>query len=116
MGGRFFIEILLFLTPFMVFLVYRAASREMLIRDRWPLTTLILIGTALAAGALIIAPLIEPNQSKDCFQPAQYRNGKTIDAKVIPCDKAQLPGQANENPQQTAPSPAPVAPRDRSAN
>src|SRR5262245_49817563 len=116
MGGRFFIEILLFLTPFMVFLVYRAASREMLIRDRWPLTTLILIGTALAAGALIITPLLAPDESKDCFQPAQYKNGKVTDAKVIPCEAAQPPGKANENPQQTAPSPAPVAPRDRSAN
>ena len=44
MVQRIFVELLLFLTPFMVFLVYRAASRDMMIRDRWPLTTLVLIG------------------------------------------------------------------------
>ena len=116
MGGRVFIEFLLFLTPFMVFLVYRAASRDMLIRDRWPLTTLVLIGTALAAGALIITPLLAPNESGKCFQPAQYVDGKSIPPKEIDCAKAQLPGEGNENPQQTAPSPSPVAPRDRGTN
>jgi hypothetical protein len=113
MAGRVFIELLLFLTPFMVFLVYRAASRDMLIRDRWPLTTLVLIGAGLAAGALIITPLLEPNESDKCFQAAQYVDGKVIPAKEIPCEQATVPGQANETTQQTAPSPAPVAPRDR---
>lgn len=116
MAGRVFIELLLFLTPFMVFLVYRAASRDMMIRDRWPLTTLVLIGAGLAAAALIITPLLEPNESDKCFQAAQYVDGKVVDAKEVDCAKAQLPGENNQTNQQTAPSPAPVAPRDRSAN
>jgi hypothetical protein len=116
MGGRIFIELLLFLTPFMVFLVYRAASRDVLIRDRWPLTTLVLIGGGLAAAALIITPLMEPNESDKCFQAAQYVDGKVIPAKEIDCAKAQLPGETDGTQQQTAPSPAPVAPRDRGAN
>jgi len=116
MGGRVFIELLLFLTPFMVFLVYRAASRDMLIRDRWPLTTLVIIGAVIAAGALIIDVLLKPNESKKCFQAAQYVGGKAIPAKEIDCDKAQLPGATDGAEQQTAPSPPPVAPRDRGAN
>jgi NADH:ubiquinone oxidoreductase subunit 3 (subunit A) len=116
MGGRVFIELLLFLTPFMVFLVYRAASRDMLIRDRWPLTTLVVIGTVLAAAALIITPLLEPNQRDKCFQAAQYIGGKVIPAKEVDCAKAQLPGATDGAEQQTAPSPPPVAPRDRGAN
>ncbi len=36
MAQRVLIEILLFLLPFAVFLVYRAASRDMKVRDRWP--------------------------------------------------------------------------------
>src|SRR5690348_1852692 len=116
MGGRLFIEFLLFLTPFAVFLVYRAASRDMLIRDRWPLTTLIIIGTVLAAGALIITPLLEPNESDKCFQAAQYVDGKVIPAKEVDCAKAQLPGETDPNQPQTSPSPAPVAPRDRGTN
>jgi hypothetical protein len=113
MAGRVFIELLLFLTPFMVFLVYRAASRDMLIRDRWPLTTLVIIGAVIAAGALIISVLLEPNESKLCFDPARYVDGKSIPAKEIPCAEQTVPGQANEPSQPTAPSPPPVAPRDR---
>ena len=116
MGGRVFIEFLLFLTPFMVFLVYRAASRDMLIRDRWPLTTLVAIGVGLAVVALIITPLLEPSESDKCFQAAQYIDGKSIPAKEIDCAKAQLPGETNGTQQQTAPSPPPVAPRDRGTN
>jgi hypothetical protein len=111
MVGRIFIEILLFLTPFMVFLVYRAASRDMLIRDRWPLTTLVVIGVGLAAAALIIGPLLEPRESDKCYQAAQYIDGKAIPAKEVPCEQVIQPGQASEG---ETTQPAPVAPRDRS--
>jgi hypothetical protein len=112
---RIFVELLLFLTPFAVFLVYRAASRDMLIKDRWPLTTLILIGTGLAAAALIITPLLEPSESTKCFQAAQYVDGKVIPSKEIPCAEAQPPGALAGPSTTTTPSetPAPVAPRDR---
>jgi hypothetical protein len=48
MAQRVLIELLLFLIPFAVFLVYRAASRDLKIRDRWPLTRLVLIGAGIA--------------------------------------------------------------------
>jgi uncharacterized protein DUF6111 len=111
MAGRVFIELLLFLTPFAVFLIYRAASRDMLIRDRWPLTTLVLIGAGLAVAALIITPLLEPNESDKCFQAAQYIDGNAIPAKEVACEQATLPGQTGEQTPSTGP--APVAPRDR---
>ena len=114
MVQRIFVELLLFLTPFMVFLVYRAASRDMSIKDRWPLTTLVLIGTGLAAAALIITPLLEPSESTKCYQAAQDVDGKVIPSKEIPCTEAQPPG-ALSAPSTDAPetSPTPVAPRDR---
>ena len=113
MVQRIFVELLLFLTPFMVFLVYRAASRDMLIRDRWPLTTLVLIGTGLAAAALIITPLLEPSESTKCYQAAQYVDGKVIPSKEIPCAEAQPPGALAGPSTTPSTSPAPVAPRDR---
>jgi hypothetical protein len=116
MVQRIFVELLLFLTPFMVFLVYRAASRDMLIKDRWPLTTLVLIGTGLAAAALIITPLLEPSESTKCFQAAQYVDGKVIPSKEIECAQAQQPGAlTGPTTTTTTPSttPTPVAPRDR---
>ncbi len=114
MFQRVLVELLLFMTPFAVFLVYRAASRDMLIRDRWPLTTLILIGTGLAAAALIITPLLEPSESTKCYQAAQYVDGKVIPSKEIPCAEAQPPGTLSVPSAEGPPaSPAPVAPRDR---
>ena len=110
---RIFVELLLFLTPFMVFLVYRAASRDMMIRDRWPLTTLVLVGTGLAAAALIITPLLEPSESTKCYQAAQYIDGKVIPSKEIECAAAQPPGAlTGPSTPSTTPS-TPVAPRDR---
>jgi NADH:ubiquinone oxidoreductase subunit 3 (subunit A) len=111
MAQRALIEFLLFLMPFAVFLVYRAASRDMMIRDRWPLTTLVLVGVGLAVAALVIGPLLEPSEQGKCYQATQYVNGKTIPAKEIPCAEAKPPGQqADPNAQQR---PAPVAPRDQ---
>src|SRR5262245_32656957 len=113
MASRIFVELLLFLTPFMVFLVYRAASRDMMIKDRWPLTSLVLVGAGLAVAALVIGPLLEPSESNKCFQAAQYINGKAIPAKEVPCTEAKQPGRENvrtDGDQTTRP--APVAPRD----
>jgi Family of unknown function (DUF6111) len=110
MGQRVFIELLLFLTPFLVFLVYRAASRDMMIRDRWPLTTLVLVGAGLAVAALVIGPLLEPSESGKCYQPAQYVDGKTVPAKEVPCEQAKPPGQGRDP--NASREPPPVAPRD----
>jgi hypothetical protein len=111
MAGRVFVEFLLFLTPFLVFLVYRAASRDMKIRDRWPLTMLVLVGTGIAVLGLILPPLLEPSEQGKCYQAAQYIDGKTIPAKEVPCAEAKPPGQQID-PNAPKP-PAPVAPRDR---
>ena len=111
MTARILIELLLFLFPFAVFLVYRAASRDMKIKDRWPLTRLVIIGAIIAAAALIITPLMEPSQSNECSDSVRYDgNGQVTPAKKIPCLETPLPGSQNL-PSQT-PTQTPVAPRD----
>ena len=72
MTQRILVELLLFLIPFAVFLVYRAASRDLKIKDRWPLTRLVIIGAVLAVLGLIIPPLLEPRESDKCFDPVRY--------------------------------------------
>ena len=85
MAQRVLIELLLFLIPFAVFLVYRAASRDLKIKDRWPLTRLVLIGAGLAIAALIITPLLEPRESDQCFDPVRYdAEGKIVAPREIP--------------------------------
>jgi hypothetical protein len=113
MAQRVLIEFLLFLIPFAVFLVYRAASRDMKIRDRWPLTRLVIIGAAIAIAALIITPLLEPRQSDKCFDPVRYdAEGKIVAPREISCEQQKLPGSETTP---SAPTQAPVAPRDRGA-
>jgi hypothetical protein len=107
MVQRILVELLLFLTPFAIFFVYRAASRDMKIRDRWPLTTLVIAGTVLAVGALVIGPLLQPSSGGKCYVAARYENGVTVPAQQVDCEAATLPDKPG------APPPAPpVAPRD----
>ena len=103
-------EIGIFLIPFAVFLVYRAASRDMKIKDRWPPTRLVLIRAGLAIAALLITPLLEPRESNKCFDPVRYNaNGQIVPPREIPCEQQKLPG-SDITP--TTPTQAPVAPRD----
>ncbi len=110
MVTRVLVELMLFLTPFAVFLIYRAASRDLKIRDRWPLTRLVIIGAVIAAAALIITPLLEPRESDVCFTATRYEaDGKVTPSTEIPCEQQKLPG-SDATPAPA--SPAPVAPRD----
>lgn len=110
MTQRILVEILLFLIPFAVFLIYRAASKDLKIRDRWPLTRLVIIGGVIAVLGLIIPPLLEPRESDKCFDPVRMdAEGRVIAPREIPCTEQQLPGSQNTP---TAPTQAPVAPRN----
>jgi Family of unknown function (DUF6111) len=110
MTQRILIELLLFLIPFAVFLVYRAASRDLKIKDRWPLTRLVIAGGAIALLGLIIPPLLEPRESETCYSAVMYdAEGRVIPPHKIPCAEAPLPGSQDEPAPAT---PAPVAPRD----
>ncbi|MEZ5939493.1 MAG: DUF6111 family protein [Hyphomonadaceae bacterium] len=108
MVKRILLELALFLTPFLIFFIYRSASRELSVRDRWPITMLVIVGTVLAVAALIVTPLLAPSDDGKCFQAARYENGETIPAKRIPCDEVTVPETGTvESPEQQ-----PVAPRD----
>ena len=104
---RILIELVLFALPFGVFFLYRAASRDLSVRDRWPLTALVVIGGGLAIAALVIAPLMAPPDEKACFEAGRYENGVWTPGKEVDCDAVVLP-------EKEAPPPAatPVAPRD----
>jgi hypothetical protein len=111
MTQRILVELLLFLIPFAVFLVYRAASRDLKIKDRWPLTRLVIIGAVIAVLGLIMPPLLEPKESNTCNSPILLDGeGRVVPSHEIPCAEAPLPGSQNQ-PAQT-PTQAPVAPRD----
>jgi hypothetical protein len=109
MAKRAALELLLFLLPFAIFFLYRAASRDLNIRDRWPLTTLVVVGGVLAVGALVLGPLMAPSDAGTCYEAARYENGKTIPAKKVPCDAVTVP----DHPAAPPSGAPPVAPRDQ---
>ncbi len=110
MTQRILIELLLFLAPFGVFLIYRAASRDLRIKDRWPLARLVTIGAIIAVLGLIIPPLLVPRETGKCFDPVRYTaDGQIMPPREIPCTEATLPGGNTPAP---PPPETPVAPRD----
>lgn len=110
MTQRILIELLLFLTPFAVFLIYRAASRDLRIKDRWPLTRLIVIGAVIAVLGLIIPPLLEPRQTNECYNSVRYDGeGRVVPPQRVPCTEATLPGS---NTPAAPPAETPVPPRN----
>lgn len=116
MTRRILIELALFLIPFAVFLFYRIASRELRVRDRWPLTTLVVTGGVLAVGVFVLEPLLSPSDKGKCYIAARYEKGVTIPAKLVDCKLLQPNAKdgsgATATPASTSTEPAPVAPRD----
>jgi hypothetical protein len=105
---RILLELALFAIPFIVFLVYRAASRDLSVRDRWPLTMLVAIGGVLAIAGLVLVPLLQPSDGGRCYTSARYVDGERIPPQLVPCEDATVPVEETERQ-----NPPPVAPRDQ---
>lgn len=105
--ARVLLELALFLTPFGFFWLYRTLAEGVSVRDRWPLTTLAIVGTALAVGALLIPPLFARSQEGQCYQAQRYVDGVLVPGRMVPCDEVEA--REAPAPPPTAP---PVAPRD----
>ncbi|OYW43276.1 MAG: hypothetical protein B7Z38_02160 [Rhodobacterales bacterium 12-64-8] len=111
MAQRILLELLLFLVPFAVFLIYRAASRDLRIRDRWPIVPLVVIGAAIAVLALILDPLLKPRETDKCYTSTRLNaEGIVEPPREIPCTEVTMPGSNTAAPPAGQ---APVAPRDR---
>lgn len=89
MAYRILIELFFFLTPFMVFGLYRLlmADAEADGRKAWPINTLFGLGAALAAGVWLFFILRENKERNVCYEPARFENGELIDARQVPCDQ-----------------------------
>ena len=112
MPQRILIELLLFATPFALFLVYRLGSREVGVRDRWPLTVLTMTGAGLAVVALLVAPLLEPSNKGLCTKFSRYEKGVAPPPEKINCNAGAAPaGDASSAPPaiEALPPPPPEA-------
>ncbi len=91
MTRRILIELLLFLTPFLIFFLYRAAANDLSVKDRWPLTTLVSVGGLLAVAGLLIKAATEPSDHGLCYQAGYYQDGVLYEGKKVPCDEVVVP-------------------------
>lgn len=97
MTTRILIELALFLTPFFIFFLFRAASQDMSVKDRWPLGILVAAGGVLAVGALVFAALREPSTKGLCYQAEYLEDGVWKGGELVPCEDIISPRAQGAN-------------------
>lgn len=110
MTRRLLLEMALFATPFLLFLLYRAAATEVSVRERWPLRILSTVGAFLALAGFVAAPLLEPPARGRCFEAQRYENGVTIPGRWVDCAPA---AQSAVTAKPLEGEPPPVPPREQ---
>lgn len=102
MTYRLMFELILFLSPFAAFGIYRLARQEAVEEGRkpWPITILFAAGAGLAVAAWIILILIDRGGGETCIQRARFVDGRVIPAQEVPCDKdrSHLGEAASDDP------------------
>lgn len=91
MGSRILIEILILLSPFAIFGLYRIAIAEAAAEGKkpWPVQRLFLIGFALAVIAWMVLLFIDKSSLADevCTGKSRFVDGKIVPGEQIPCDR-----------------------------
>ena len=91
MGSRILIEILILLSPFAIFGLYRMAVAEAAAEGKkpWPVQRLFLIGFVLALIAWFVLLFLDKRELADgvCYGESQVIDGKIVPGPVIPCER-----------------------------
>lgn len=89
MTYRLIFELVVFLTPFAAFGLYRLARQEALEEGKkpWPITILFIVGAFLAIAAWVILILIDRGGGETCYEPRQLVNGEMVGGEEVPCPK-----------------------------
>lgn len=88
---RLLMEVGIFLTPFILYGVYRLLVRDAQAEGRktWPINTLFAIGAVLAIGLYIFLALREDKDRDLCYEPARFEDGHLVPAQTVPCERAR---------------------------
>ncbi len=102
MTYRLLFELVLFLSPFAAFGIYRLARQEAIEEGRkpWPITILFGAGAVLAVLAWVVLILLDRGSGETCIERARFENGRVIPAQEVPCpkDRSHLGEAASSDP------------------
>ena len=92
MSRYLFIQLLFFLLPFVIFAIWRYATRNT--RDTkkaWPLNVLFVSGIGLGIAAWIVLIVNEPKLEREmCVEPAKVVDGELVPARQVPCSELEV--------------------------
>ncbi len=87
MSRYLLIQLLFFLLPFVIFAIWRYATRNT--RDTkkaWPINMLFVAGISLGIAAWVVLIMAEPAPNREmCTVPAQVVDGELVPARQVPC-------------------------------
>ncbi|MEQ9316818.1 MAG: DUF6111 family protein [Henriciella sp.] len=102
MTYRLIFELVVFLTPFAAFGLYRLARQEALEEGKkpWPITILFIVGAFLAIAAWVVLIIIDRGGGETCYEPRRLVNGEMVGGDEVPCpkEKSDLGRPASEDP------------------
>lgn len=86
MGSRILLEILVLLSPFAIYGLYRMALSEAAAEGKkpWPVQRLFIVGFILALLVWIVIIFLD---DRTCKEPNRIVNGEVVQGKIIPCER-----------------------------
>ncbi|WP_084398349.1 hypothetical protein [Henriciella aquimarina] len=89
MTYRLIFELVLFLTPFLAFGIWRLATEEAIEEGRkpWPIAVLFGIGAFLAVTAWIVLIFMDRGGREMCYEPRRLVDGEMVGGREVPCEK-----------------------------
>lgn len=91
MTYRLLFELVIFLTPFIAFGLWRLATQEAIDEGRkpWPVAALFSIGAALAVGLWVVLIFLDRGGRETCYERRRLVDGEMVGGQEIPCEKVK---------------------------
>tara|TARA_B100000678_G_scaffold103107_1_gene86107 strand:- start:11891 stop:12229 length:339 start_codon:yes stop_codon:yes gene_type:complete len=102
---RIAFQIALVLIPFLLFAIYRIATRNRREPgEPWPIVILVVTGLALSLFFYIYLFFKDPRGERTCSTDPVFVNGEIIPAREVPCEAASIDSRKHDvKPQEIGP-------------
>ena len=89
MTYRLIFELVIFLSPFAAFGLWRLATQEAIEEGRkpWPIAVLFGVGAFLAIAAWVVLIFMDRGGREMCYEPRRLVDGKMVGGQEVPCEK-----------------------------